>query len=388
MGGLLYLGSASLGRHPVRTALLALTIAVVVALPLVTESALDGYQASLRVRAEASPLIVGPRGGRFDLLLDALALRPGPAAMRRGALDQLTAGLDLTVLPLHQVHQAGGATIIGTDLDYLRHRHLGCAVGRLPLRLGECVLGATTARRLGLAPGATLTCAPLDVLDPSGGFSQDLLVTGVLTAGGQIDDERIFCDLHTAWLLDGIGHGHTRQDRLVTAGGSHQAAADTALRASVTAAGSKDFHFHGDPADFPLSAAILLPADADQALLVRGRAAAVDTELQIIVAEQVLDEVIGATLRFRQFGRWAAAAVLATTLALLALVAALAYRLRAAEFATLDALGITRGEKIALVACEWLLLGLLAALLAALLAVVGHGVVTSSLHRFVTTWEA
>jgi putative ABC transport system permease protein len=90
MRGLFLLSWRHLSHHKVQSLILALCIAVPVFLPLTTEQLVARYEASLTARAETTPLVMGPRGNRFDLTLAALYFRQG----------------DISTIPLLRVREA------------------------------------------------------------------------------------------------------------------------------------------------------------------------------------------------------------------------------------------------------------------------------------------
>ena len=98
--------------------------------------------------------------------------------------------------------------IIGTTPDYFRQRGLAVRAGRLPILVGEAVLGATVARDLGLGPGDTLLSDYEKPYDISTTYPLKMHVSGVLAESGSPDDGAVFVDVKTAWVIEGIGHGH------------------------------------------------------------------------------------------------------------------------------------------------------------------------------------
>ena len=63
-------------------------------------------------------------------------------------------------IPLHVGLAAGGQPIVGTELAYFEWRGLELAAGRSMASLGECVLGAEAAKRLGAGPGDAVVSSP------------------------------------------------------------------------------------------------------------------------------------------------------------------------------------------------------------------------------------
>ena len=77
---------------------------------------------------------------------------------------------------------------------------------------------------------------------------------GILAGTGTTDDEAVFVDIKTSWVIAGIGHGH---DSVLSPGatqGDIVAAANIVEFNRITQENIDSFHFHGDPASYPVSA--------------------------------------------------------------------------------------------------------------------------------------
>ena len=156
MKGLLLLSWRHLQHHRVQSLILAFCIAVPVFLPLTTGELVARYETSLTARAESTPLVMGPRGNRFDLTLAALYFRQGDIETIPFREFEELAGSEFgLVMPLHVRYTARSAPLVGTSLEYFAFRGLKLSEGTLPLRLGDCVLGASVAERLGLGAGGS-----------------------------------------------------------------------------------------------------------------------------------------------------------------------------------------------------------------------------------------
>src|SRR5690606_4548538 len=111
----------------------------------------------LRERADATPLVAGADGSRFDLVLNTLYFRgrvPDPVPMR--TVRSLAESGLCQPIPVLARDTAKGLPLVGTSSDYFDFRGLRAARGTLPVLLGECVLGSAAAERLGLGPGDAL----------------------------------------------------------------------------------------------------------------------------------------------------------------------------------------------------------------------------------------
>ena len=337
-------------RHRwVSSLLLCASVFVIGALPLVSRSVVSSFEESLRARAGTVPVLVGAAGSRFDLVLAGLHWRvtdipPMPLAV----VEEIRAEPGVQAIPVHVRFRARGEPIAAVPFEYFEFRRLGAAEGRLVAGLGEAVLGAAAARRLGLRPGDELMSDQLRSYDITGPSSVTLQVVGVLGETGTPDDAGVFVDLETAWLLEGIAHGHEDASQiddphLLIGRSDERTALSGAViehqRVDETTAGS--FHLHADRADLPITAVLVL-SESDKALtLVRTRVNASDTR-QAISPTAVSEELVGSVLRVRRLVDAISVVVSAAMLGLLGLVAMLTLRARSDEIRTLRDVGASR----------------------------------------------
>ena len=134
------------------------------------------------------------------------AAAPPPA--RHGEVDRIYASGLAEPIPLHVRFRVRDQPIVGTTLEYFDFRGLRVEVGRHMAVLGECVVGAEAARTLGLAPGDSVVSSPESAFDLGGVYPLELKVVGVLAPAFSPDDGAVFVDIKTAWVIEGIGHGH------------------------------------------------------------------------------------------------------------------------------------------------------------------------------------
>ncbi|MFZ5965338.1 ABC transporter permease [Thalassococcus sp. BH17M4-6] len=376
----LFLALAHLRWTWVRSLVLVLVGALILAVPLVTQTLLRGSEEALTRRAEAAPLVLGARGSQLDLVMSAVYFsedRPQPIS--RAAEDAVwDSGLALPI-PLHTAFQANGARIVGTSLDYFDFRGLSIADGRQLALLGEAVLGAQVAQRLGLGPGDTVVSSPENLFDLDGIYPLELQITGVLAPTGTADDEAVFTDIKTAWVIAGIGHGH---DDVVTADADGNVTANAAITEfqRITPDNIDSFHFHGDAADYPLSAVLVVPNDTRSGTILRGRYLDPENPVQITVPADIVAGLVDRIFRI--------AALLDAVTLIIGVAAAgaiglslyLSWSLRAPEMATARRLGAGRFVILRLAAAEIALLLSCAVAIAACLVIVvitnGDGIVT------------
>jgi putative ABC transport system permease protein len=360
VSGALYLAWRYLAHHRVKTAILVAAIALIAFLPaglnvLVGESARE-----LTARAEATPLLVGARGSPLSLALRSLYFEsdlPEPSSF--AAVERVDASGLAMAIPLHVRFHAGPHPIVGTSLDYFDFRGLHLAEGRLMAVLGECVLGARAATRIGVGLGGHVVSSPESVLDLAGAYPLRMRVAGVLAPSFGPDDEAVFVDVKTAWVIAGLGHGHqdlaardaasavlAREEGRITANAS------LVEHNEITAENAASFHFHGDPESFPLTAVIAVPDSEKARVLLMGRYEGPDEISQIVRPIEVVDALLGTVFTVRQYVVGALAIVAGATLAVAGLVFLLSLRLRRREVETLVKIGAARATVATVLAAE------------------------------------
>ncbi len=372
------LARRSLAYARVRTTVLLVSVALTALLPLAVEGLLGAVSTQLTARADATPLLLGAPGSRFDLVLHALYFRGQvDAPLTMAVVDEVrTSGL-ATPIPLLGRATARGWPLVGTTPDYFRFRGLAVADGDLPFLLGECCLGADVAAQLGLRVGDKLLSDRRTVYAIDEGYPLRMPIAGVLAPSGGPDDRAVFVSMPTAWVVDGIGHGHAPaaeqpEDNVLATGGSKGTVLDRGIIEfqEVTDANRDQFHFHGDPGDLPVTAVVAVPQDAKARTLLRGRYR-VDDDARVLVPREVVDEILGFVLRLKSFFDANVLLVGLATLLLLGLIVALQVQARSREIETLYKLGASRGAIVKVFAVE---LGVTLALglaLAAGLAMIG-----------------
>ena len=366
----LYLAFAYLRFHWLRSLILVLVAALILSVPMISQTLLDGARTTLTDRAEATPLVLGNRGSQLDLVMNALYFsddRAEPITM--AATEEVwDSGLGIPI-PLNTAFESNNARIVGTSLDYFDFRGLTIAQGRQLAILGEAVLGAELAERLGLGPGDTLVSAPQNLFDLDGVYPLELNIVGVFAPSGTPDDEAVFVDVATTWVIAGIGHGHD---------GVFAADADTTEVVAnaaivefnrITPDNIDSFHFHGDPDSYPISGVVVVPNDARAGTILRGRYLDSDNPLQIIVPSEVVGELVERIFRIKSLLDAVTLIVGFAAFAAVGLAVFLSYRLRAREMQTAFKLGARPGMILRLLASETLVLMICAGALATVIVI-------------------
>lgn len=372
MSAAFHLAARYVLRHRFQSALLAGALGLVFALPLCLRVLIEHAQRELRSRAAVTPQIIGTRGSALDLMMTALYFkRENLTPLPFGVLAELRGNPSASVIPLHVRYQAQETPIVGTELDYFAFRGLRIATGKMMGRLGDCVVGANVASQRQLQPGSHVFSSPEQAFDMAGVYPLKMHVAGILTANGTPDDDAIFVDLKTAWLIEGRSHGHDdlqKDKSVVLKQEEGNVVGNAAVRMfnEVTDANISSFHFHGDMEKFPISAIIVLPKDAKAEALLAGQFAR-SKEQQLIRPRDEMESLLAQLVRLEGF---AASALLLTATAALfvtTLVFALSFRLRQREFQTLEDVGVSRVSLITVKVLEIAFIGLAAVLIGLLL---------------------
>ena len=373
--GVLRLAWRHVCHERARSLILVACLTLTLARPLAVHRRGEHYGAALPARAEATPLIVGAKGNRFDLVLkslyfdaaygDHVTMADAEVVRERGYGRAIPLHLRYTAHRLidgdiGDVGDVASAAVVGTTLAYLDFRGLRVAEGSTPLFLGDAVVGARAATRLRVGVGDAVLSDPVSAYDPARSFQLRMPVVGVLAEAGTPDDDAIFVDLKTAWVIDGIGHGHddlrrTEDPALVDLGRSGPenvvATARLVEYQEITPENRRTFHFHGDPAGFPVTSIILLPRD-DRMRTIAGGWYNVRETRELLVPEEVIGELLGLVFQVRRFFDANFVVVGLTTGLLVGLVLLLSHRLRRAEFLTLHKIGCARATVFWLEAVE------------------------------------
>ena len=112
------------------------------------------------------------------------------------------------------------------------------------------------------------------------------------------------------------------------------------------------FHFHGDPATYPITAIVAVPPDQKSATLLMGRYQTIDQPHQIVRPLDVMDELLATVLTVQSFVVAALVIVGMAALATAALVFLLSLRLRRREIETMVKIGGSRSRIAAVLVSE------------------------------------
>jgi putative ABC transport system permease protein len=355
-----YIAWKYIGYNRVKTAVLVACITLISFLPFALQLLLDESERQLMLRAAETPLVVGQKGSALDLVMNTLYFGDDvPELMTLAAADRITA-TDLALpIPMYVRFQARGTPIVGTTLDYFEFRGLEISQGRQLAVLGDCVLGAGVAQSLALKPGDGLVSSPESLFDLAGIYPLKMTVAGILKKRHTTDDLAVFMDLKTAWIIQGLGHGHQdvtslKDPTLVLKRTESNVAATAKLfhYTEITEENMSSFHFHGNLSAYPISAVIAVPYDAKSGTILRGRYLSKEETQQIVQPETVIDGLLQNIFRIKNvLDAVIAVVALATVLAVI-LVFALSLRLRQREIQTIFKIGCSRMTIAKLIAAE------------------------------------
>ena len=359
----LYIAWRYLGFNRARTLTLVTCVTLIAFLPLALELLLDESERQLVSRAEATPLLVGAKGSALDLVMNSLYFgQTVPELVSMAAVDRINESELALPIPLYVRFRARGFPIVGTTLDYFDFRGLQVVAGNQLVMLGDCLLGARVAQELGLGPGDSLLSSPETVFDLAGVYPLKMRVTGVLAESHGPDDLAVFVDVKTAWIIQGLVHGHADLQSVTDptlvmqrSDGNVTATAKVLQFNEITADNVGSFHFHGDPAGYPITGVIAVPNDDKAGAILRGRyigADAANENQQIEVPGKVVGELLDTVFRVKSILDAVILLVGIATFLALTLVFALSLRLRQREVQTIFKLGCSRSTIARLMAAE------------------------------------
>ena len=365
MGHAFYLAARYLIFHRTRSLTLIACLSLMAALPVGLHQMLGEGQRQMRARAEATPLLLTPGGSTVDTTLAVLNFSGGDLpTLPIGTLKALQDRDWGVTLPIFSRFKVQGQTLVGVTLDYFDVRGLRLAQGDTLTLLGDCVLGAAAARALNRRNGDELLTETENFFDLAGAFPLKLHVVGVLQPTGTADDEAIFIDLKTSWIMEGLGHGHPAPSGDAVVGLS-----DARLQrfTEITPDNLDSFHFHGEPDQYPMTAAIIVPKDPRSSALIKGRFVDNRSSVRLIEPRWVVQDLMDSFFRITRLFDGVILATSVATLLALGLIFSLTLRLRRREMETSLHIGCSRLFGGKLVLAELLLLLLASGLLSAAL---------------------
>ena len=379
----LHLAWAYLAHQRLKTTVLVASVALIAFLPAALQLLVKRGEARMGARAAATPLVVGRKGSPTELVLNALYFRADvPSTIPYREVARVEKSGRARAIPLHVRFRSREAPIVGTSLDYFDLRGLRFQAGRQMTALGQCVLGARVAEEHGVGPGDSMVSNPEQVFDLAGSYPLRMRIAGVLAPNGTPDDRAVFVDVKTAWVIEGLAHGHDDVSKPEAAGqvlsrkdGRIVANASVKEYQEITPENVEAFHFHGDPDEFPITAIIAVPHDERAGTLLQGEFQSPDEPQQILEPTDVVDDLLDTVFAVKRYIVMGVAIVGLGTLATMALVFGLSIQLRRREIETMRKIGGARGR-----------IGLVLAL--EIVAVLALGLLVAGILVAVTGWFA
>jgi len=376
----LYMAWRYLVFYKLKTLILILSVTLIVFLPAALNLLVGQSAEALTARAENTPILIGAKGSPLELALNSLYFESGaPAPISYTEAARVASSGLADAIPLYTRFHVQKIPIVGTTLDYFSFRKLRLAQGRMMTVPGECVLGAQAANTLQAGPGDHLVSSPENAFDLAGTYPLKMQVTGVLAPSGSPDDRVVFADIKTSWIIEGLAHGHRDLIRpgaetgvLRREGDVLVANASVRQYNEITVENRTAFHFHGDTADFPLTAVIAVPHDDKSEALLRGRYLSETERVQVLTPKTVIKELLATVFTVRRYVVSALGLAGISTLLTMALVFMLSLRLRKREIETMHKIGGSRKVVFLIMASEMLTVLLIGLLLAGALTVLAE----------------
>jgi len=367
----LYIAWKYISFNKIKTLTLVACITLISFLPIALQLLLAESERQLMSRAVSTPLVIGAKGSSLDLVMNTLYFGQEVPELISMASAKSVENMDLAIpIPLYTRFRARGNPIVGTTLDYFEFRRLKIAEGRQIAMLGDCVLGAKVSEKLGLKTGDSLVSSPESLFDLAGIYPLKMKIVGVLETSHTTDDLAVFVDLKTAWVIQGLGHGHQDVTRLkdptlVYKRTESNVAATAKLYhyTEISEDNLASFHFHGDIGQYPITAVIAVPYDEKSGTILRGRYLAKEETRQIVKPGDVIDGLLQNIFRIKNVLDAVISVVALATILAIILIFALSLRLRQQEIKTIFKLGCSRMTIAWLLAAEIFIIVLISGLL-------------------------
>lgn len=386
-----YLALRYISYFKVRTTVLIFSLGIIIYLPNGLKRLINESEIQMMARAESTPLIAGKKGSPTDLVINSLYFQQEKIeTLSLGFAERLDdTGFGFSI-PLYSTFQTRSFPIVGTTLDYFDFRDLKISEGRMFGLVGECIIGFDIANQLGLIPGDSLISSPENFFDMAGVYPLKMTITGILAPSDSPDDNAVFVDLKTTWIISGLGHGHQdlenvmdptivlqRNDSSLTAG------AKLFMYNEITTDNFDTFHFHGDPSNYPLTSIIFVPVDSKNGTLLRGRFEAGEIEEQMVVPKTVVTHLLQSIFRIKQIFDSVFLVVGFATILILTLIMILSLKLRTGEIQTMYTIGSARFKIGEIIGIELLILLVFSFSLAGILYYVTGFFVETFINRYV-----
>lgn len=360
----LYLAYKYIRFHKTRSMVLIFAIGIIIYLPNGLKKLISESEFQMVKRAKATPLIIGAKGSSTDLVINTLYFQQEKT---ENISMEVMAAVNATgfgyAIPILSMFNTRNFPIVGTDRDYFNFRKLNLSSGRWMSFVGECVIGSTVAYKLNIGVGDSLVSSPENFFDLTGVYPLKMNIVGVLGPADTPDDQAVFVDIKTNWVIMGLGHGHEdlaknydptivieRDASVVKAG------AKLFLYNTISAENMDSFHFHGDMDAYPISSLIFVPKDHKSETIFRGRFESGEFTEQSIVPVEVVNNLLQSIFRIKQIFNTVFVLVGVATMLILALIVTLSIRLRKNEIYTMFTIGSSKLKVFEIISFELIIL--------------------------------
>lgn len=360
----LYLAYKYIRFHKTRSMVLIFSIGIIIYLPNGLKKLISESEIQMVKRAKATPLIIGAKGSSTDLVINTLYFQQEKT---ENISMEVMAAVNATgfgyAIPIMSIFTTRNFSIVATDRDYFNFRKLNLSSGRWISFVGECVIGSTVADKLNIGVGDSLVSSPDNFFDLAGVYPLKMNVVGVLSPTDSPDDQAVFVDIKTNWVIMGLGHGHEdlaknydptivieRDSSVVKAG------AKLYLYNTISGENMDSFHFHGDMDAYPIGSLIFVPKDHKSETILRGRFESGEFTEQSIVPEEVVNKLLQSIFRIKQIFNTVFVLVGVATMLILALIVTLSIRLRKNEIYTMFTIGSSKLKVFEIISFELIIL--------------------------------
>ena len=201
------------------------------------------------------------------------------------------------IIPLLNHYTANSVPVIGTTISYFHKKNYPMQNGHYFQVIGQAILGFKAARKLGKAKGDSIITDIGSLYNVAGSYPLELKITGILAKTNSPDDDVIFTDLKTTWIMAGIGHGHEdllkSDESVILKKAENSVTANKKLLeyTKITRDNLDSFHFHGNNDFFPINALLVYPKNKKQLTIYKAKTNISDN-LQAVVPLAIINKLM------------------------------------------------------------------------------------------------
>ena len=350
VGGFFYLGMKSILSKPFRSIATVLVLTTLIAMPLGITIFVNNYSNSITKRAENTPRFVVAKGSRFDQLMQILYYNKiGNKSIQYKQIEEINSSDLAVAIPIYLNHTIEGYPLVGVSSDYYNMRSLTLKIGNYPIRLGDCIVGSSIAKKLELNIGSYIVTDAKNQFDIAGSYPVRLRIRGILNKTSSVDDNAFFCGLKTSWLVDGLAHGHQDiqkkgSDSLILDKTANNLVLSSAVKPFVelNAENRNSFHFHGNIGEYPLSAIFIFSDLLRSQVVLTNRIKHSGDNLVVLNPKVLADELVEMIFDIKKIVDIVLSLSISCAFILFILFIYLSLQLREGEFISLQKLGCSR----------------------------------------------